>query len=162
MYHDFWLLQEGVHLYVDYQDFLPRKDAPLRLSDDVLRYFADTLAWIPTYNPALDGIPPSQGLNWYGPTIINQTGGVVFQQMLHAWAEIFVSGPEYITLRGSFGWQWPFEEQEHVLTEDQLHTLGHYKRLKVDRDELVQSLTTLAHFGEKTATGTFFILHLGM
>ncbi len=162
MYHDFWLLEEGVYSYEHYKDFVSRKDAPLHISDDVLRYFADTLSWIPTLNPALVEVPSGQGLNWYGPTIINQMGGDLLQQICTSWSRLFASGPERLTLRGLFEWQWPFDEQEHSVREDQLHMLGRYEYLDIDRDWIVQTLTMLADYGKQAATGKIFILHVGI
>ena len=161
MYHDFWLFEEGVRSYVDHSDLLPRKDAPVRIDDGLLRYFVDTLSWIPTCNPMKIEVP-CHGLNLYGPTIINQTGGDAFHRVCLSWVQLFASGPEHLSLRGPFMWQWPFDEEEHVLRENQLHLLGHYERLEVDRDWLLQALTTLADFGKQAATGKFFILHLGI
>lgn len=140
---------------------MPRKDAPVHIHDDLLHYVADTFSWIPTYNPAKAEIS-GYGLNFYGPTIINQTGGDQFYRVCISWAQIFASRPERLRLRGPFQWQWPFDQEEHVLREDQLHMLGHFERLEVDRDWLVQTLTTLADFGRQAATGKFFLLHLGI
>lgn len=162
MNHDFWLLEEGVYSYAQHKDFVSQKDAPLHISDDVLRYFADTLSWIPTFNPALDGVPSGQGLNWYGPTIINRMGGDLLQRVCTSWSELFASGPERLTLRGFFEWQWPFDEQEHSVREDQLHLLGRYQYLEIDRSWIVQTLTALAYYGKQAATGKFFILHIGI
>lgn len=160
MNHDFWLFREGERAYVDYEDLLSRHDAPVSMDDEVLRYFGDTLTWIPTFNPTKN--ERGNGLNWWGPTIINQVGGGLFHRVWTSWAQLFTSGPEQLRLQGLFTWQWPFEEPEHLIREDQLHILGNYEHLEIDRDRLVRTLTTLAWFGEQTATGEFFILHLGI
>ena len=101
--HDFWLLQEDEKKYTCYRGFVARKDALIRLNDDLLRYFSDTLVWIPTLNPAKEELPMGNGLNWYGPTIINQTGGTLFHNVCVSWAQLFKYGPEQLKLRGSFG-----------------------------------------------------------
>lgn len=160
MNHDFWLFREGERAYTDYNDLLSRQDAPVRIDDNVLRYFSDTVAWVPTFNPAKN--ERGQGLNWWGPTIINQTGGALFHHVWTSWTQLFASAPERLRLQGLFTWQWPFDELEHLVSEDQLHTLGSYEHLDIDRDWLLQMLTTLAWFGEQTTTGEFFILHLGI
>jgi hypothetical protein len=158
--HDFWLFRKGERAYADYSDLLPRRDAPVSIDDEVLRYFFDTLIWIPTFNPAKS--ERGNGLNMWGPTIIDQTGGILFHQIFTAWAQLFTCGPERLKLRGGFYWQWSFNESEHLVSENELHTMGQYTWLEVDRDRVVQHLTTLAHFGEQAATGRFFILHLGI
>lgn len=158
--HAFWLFREGERAYTDYKDLLLRPDAPVSLDDEVLRYFGDTLAWIPTFNPVKS--ERGNGLNWWGPTLINQTGGILFHQVWTSWTQLFTSGPAQLRLQGSFTWQWPFDESEHLVSEDQIHMLGNYEHLEIDRDWLVRMLTTLAWFREQTTTGEFFILHLGI
>jgi hypothetical protein len=160
--HDFWLLREGEEQYTCYREFVARKDAPVRFNDDLLRYVSDTLVWIPTLNPAKEALPMGYGLNWYGPTIINQTGGALFHKVCTSWAHLFQCGPKELKLQGLFSWQWPFEESEHLISEDQLSTVGSYDALESDRDALVHMFTTLAGFGEQAATGRFFVLHIGI
>ncbi len=160
LYHDFWFLREGEHPYTDYPHLLSQHNAPVRVNDDLLRYFSDTLSWIPTLNPAKESMPMGYGLNWYGPTIMNQAGGARFQRVCTAWAQLFACGPEQLKLRVGFSWQWPFEESERLVSEDQLHTFGRYEYLEIDRDQLVRMLTTLAQFGEQASRSEFYVLHL--
>jgi hypothetical protein len=79
-----------------------------------------------------------------------------------AWAQVFAAGPEKLRLQGSFWWKWPFEEPEHMMNEYQLEDLGSYMQMGIDRNKLVSELTTLAEFGAKTATGQYFVMHLGI
>jgi hypothetical protein len=158
--HDFWLFREGERAYTHYSDLLPRRDAPVSIDDEVLKYFVDTLEWIPTFNPAKN--EQGNGLNLWGPTIIAQRGGVLFHHIFATWAQLFTYGPEHFQLQGCFEWNWPFDTPEHLMNEEDLRTIGRYIRLKVERERLVQQLTTLAQFGEQAATGRFFILHLGI
>lgn len=159
--HDFWLFREGEYAHAAYRDFVTRSDAPVQIGDEALRYCADTLAWIPTLNPAKDDAP-GRGLNWWGPTIIDQRGGDLLHRVCLSWAHLLSAGPPCLRLRGAFTWSWPFEEREYLVSEEQLGRLGYYEYLDVDRDELVRILTTLAAFGKQAATGTFFVLHLGI
>ena len=160
MNHDFWLFREGERAYTDYSDLFSRRDAPVSINDDVLRYVCDTIIWIPTFNPAKN--ERGNGLNWWGPTVIDQSGGHLFCQIFTSWAQLFTSGPELLRLQGGFSWQWPYDESEHLVSEEELDTMGRYTQLEVERDSLVQQLTTLAQFGAQAATGKFFILHLGV
>jgi hypothetical protein len=162
MWHQFWLFEEGVVSYSDYLKYMSRKDAPINLQHDFLWYLADSLSWIPTLNPAKPGFPPGHGINWFGPTIIEQTGAMLLSQICLSWSQLFSNGPEHLQLRGLYTVQWPFDEEEHVLKEEQLSQLGHYDQLEVNRDECIEALTTLAGFGEQTATGKYFIMHLGV
>ena len=160
MDHNFWLFREGERAYNDNQDLWKRHDAPIILDDEILHYFFDTLIWIPTFNPAkkID----SNGLNRWGMTIINQTGGSLFHEIFSSWIRLLECGPEHLLLQGLFQWQWPYNEPEHIMKEDQLYKLEKHKRLEVNRDWLIHQLTMLAQFGEQAATGNFFTLHLGI
>lgn len=151
-YHDFWLLQEGQHDYKDFWNLLGRKDAEVRISDDLLRYFYDTLSWIPTLNPSVSS-QPSSGLNLYGPTIINHTGGQHFADVTQAWSHLLNLGPEQIVLStGSMG----------IVGEDgEVEDKG-WCKLEIERDVVVQQLNLLAEWGRSAATGEFFVLHLGI
>jgi hypothetical protein len=160
MEHHFWLFRQGERAYTDYKEFVGRSHAPVMIHDEILRYLSDTLQWIPTLNPAKN--ERSYGLNMYGPTIIDQSGGGLFQQIFASWSHLFACGPERLTLRGLFNWQWPFEEPEHVIAESELHKLGSYERMSISRDDYIERLTKLAHFGERASTGQFFVLHLGI
>lgn len=162
MVHDFWLLRESERLYKDHYDLIRRRDAPVRLHDDFMFYFYDSLLWIPTLNPSKPEGSVGCGLNGYGSTIINQTGGLLWSQIWSSWAQLFTHGPEQLRLQGEYSWQWPFDESEHLVSEDQLGTFGRYEYVEIDRDELVRVLTLLAQFGEQAATGEFFIFHVGI
>lgn len=50
--HDFWLFRQRERAYIDYHDLFVRHDASVSINDEVLRYFFDIIAWIPTFNPA--------------------------------------------------------------------------------------------------------------
>lgn len=178
-FHDFWLLEEETYAYTD-EGFWGRRDAPVRLSDSLLSYFVDTLDWIPTLNPGIEECSARKGLNWYGPTIINHEGGALFQQIFTSWAQLFSHGPEHLKVRGLFELHGPVDESENVGNEEhvkngesvedkeseegeeKVYRLGSYEYLDVEREWLIQSLTTLAQFGQQAATGKFFILHLGI
>lgn len=160
MDHSFWLFREGERAYNDNQDLWGRHDAPVLIDDEILHYFFDTLAWTPTFNPAKK--ENGNGLNTWGLTIINQIGGALFHHVFATWVQLLGCGPEHLMLQGLFQWQWPYNELEHIMNEAQLHKLGKYKRLEVDRDWLISQLTMLAQFGELAATGEFYILHLGI
>lgn len=161
-YHDFWLIRAGDRRYEDYWDLLGRRDAPVRFPDDLLWYFQDTLDWVPTVIPSLPGLPVAHGLNWTGPTVIERAGGALFRHVWASWASLFAHAPERLTLRGAFGWQWPFEDAEHTLHVDQLLEIGGYDRLDIDRTWLIDTVQTLARFGEQAASGESFVLHLGI
>lgn len=103
MQHEFWLLREDQYAYtVDWRDLKSQRDAPVSLRDEILRYFFDSLQWIPTLNPTKPGLPTGYSLNWWGPTIINQTGGSVFYRVWSVWSQLLSCGPEKLRLQGAF------------------------------------------------------------
>src|SRR5579884_402819 len=118
--HEFVLLREGEYRYEECVRLPAGYDALVTFPDDPLRYLEDTLSWIPTINPAVPGLPVGRGLNWYGPTIINHTGGDLFRHVCASWAHLFSRGPERLTLRGAYGWPLPFKEMERVMTVEEL------------------------------------------
>ena len=90
-YHDFWLLETEKYPYECYWDFLPREDAPVRMSDDLYWYFNDTFEWLET--SSVEGAS-WRGLNPYGPTIVNQVGGRLFAELSQKWADLLKLEPE--------------------------------------------------------------------
>ena len=72
--HDFMLLASEEHPIENWESCYHNPDA-VKIHDDVLEYLADTLKWIPTYNPATKR--PFQGLCWHGPTVIRESGALV-------------------------------------------------------------------------------------
>ena len=65
------------------------------------------------------------------------------------------------------GQQWAHGPELLVITNGTYSIVGSHKppkpnRFKVDRALLVRDLETLADWGEKAATGAFFILHIGI
>ncbi len=76
-YHHFWLFRDGEREYSNYQDLLGRKDAPITIPDDILRYFHDWWEWLTPINPSGDN---GSGWNYCGTTIIErETAGLLRQ-----------------------------------------------------------------------------------
>lgn len=161
MYHDFWLFREGERLYTDYHDLLTRSDAPLRLDEHLFYYFTNTLVWVPILD-VIQGNVVRHIEDWTGPMVVNEAGGLVLQQVCLAWKQLFACGPVQLRLRGPFRWSWPFEEKERIFNIMQIHCLGTQEYIEVNRDWLLQLLTTLAHFGAQASTGKYFLLHLSI
>jgi hypothetical protein len=158
--HDFFLLSLEEHPYTDYHRFYNRSDA-LLVHDDILQYLADTLRWIPTINAAR-GVP-HDGLCWYGPTAITETGAGQARRIFQAWADLFEVGPEVVRLTGAWSWQVRNEPEQDGYTIVESGTEG-YEQLIVPRSGLVQTLRTLAEWAERVrqSGGDHYILHLGI
>lgn len=80
-YHDFWLIRPTELEYSQYQHLVGRKDAPVRLSDDVFGYLEQTLIWVPNDYSGRHETSTGYGLNRYGPTVIPSASGECFRQI---------------------------------------------------------------------------------
>ena len=147
--HDFLLLSTREHPYTDYMKWINHRNG-IRIHDDVMHYMRDTLNWIACYNPA-QKMMKHRGLNFYGPTVIKKDGAVDAEKLFTTWATLFSIGPKRIKLRG--GW-----------TEGEGKGTGGYSEIRVYREEVVDSLRTLAKYSKSVAnsSGALFLLHLGI
>ena len=152
--HAFWLCNENERHYEDFRDLLRRKDAPVQLPDSVLRYFHDSLRWVPTIIPDNQGGSTHEGLNYYSPTVINHTGADVFYRICLAWTQLFLNAPDRFELTGSFS--WPASESENHPPR------GAYEKMAIDKAWMLEVLQELTNFADQAKTGDFFILHLGI
>jgi hypothetical protein len=147
--HDFLLLSTQDCSYTDYMKWINNPRA-IQIPDDVVGYIKDSLNWITCHNPGKRMIK-HKGLNWYGPTIIKEDGAIVAHKILGAWATLFSNGPSTLRLTGSY-----------VRIEGE--ETGSYSVIKIDRDEIVERLTTLADYTNQVAESRdrLFVLHLGI
>lgn len=157
--HDFMLLNYVEHPVENWQQWY-HNPAAMKIHDDILQYIADSLRWIPTYNPAAK--LPCHGLCWCGPTIIDTTGAKIAARVFASWAELFSCGPNEIELTGQFSWQ-----SENATEQDGAERVvsgsAGYERLNMNRDELTMNLRTLASYAERIEqTDALYILHLGI
>jgi hypothetical protein len=136
--------------HLSFQQILQLITSPVSLRDDVVRYMADTLQWIPCYNPATRRKHP--GLNLYGITLLTWEGASSAKAIFENWARLFSLGPERLRLTGMFA--------TTLGTNDP----GKYSILSLNRNRLVRTLCILAAQCEEVANsdGRGFILHLGI
>lgn len=72
--HDFLLIDCKIDRDVDLLQYVNDPRA-LKLHDDFVRYIADTLVWIPCFNPSI--WEPCNGLNMWGVTLIREDGAFI-------------------------------------------------------------------------------------
>jgi hypothetical protein len=149
-FHDFLLLSLAEHPFTSYGKFVNDPRA-VRLHDDLISYFWDTLAWLPSYNPARRD--PTTGLCRWGPTIISTDGAAAACRIFAAWADLLNAGPSVLHLTGD----WTY-------IAGQPPNEGEYERLEFDREETVARLRLLAHYADEVAASghDLYILHLGV
>lgn len=132
----------------------------IHLHDDFVRYLQDTLAWIPTTNPARR--EPHRGLCMWGPTLIEVEGAEVAERVFNGWAELLAAGPTPLVLTGSFSWAADCEGPPAGERVSQLE--GGYDRLEFDRDQVVGVLRQLARWcGQiRAGEGKLYLYHAGI
>lgn len=160
--HDFLLLDRDIDGEWALTRFIDDARS-IHLHDDLLRYMGDTLAWIPTFNPARR--EAHLGFCWWGSTVIGVEGAATAERVFRAWAELFSLGPPVLALTGAFSWV----EEDHVplpggLERAESLAKGAYSKLEFDRDEVVSVLRQLAEYAShvRSTDGRCYILHNGV
>ena len=147
--HDFLILAEKDG---DYSDYLRHINDPtaIKLDDDLVLHMLDTLAWIPSINPANPDDWQGHGLNHWGPTVINKSGAGKAGRLFRAWAALWQEGPETLELTREF------ERAERD------SSTGRHAVITTHRDSVVKCLIELAALADEAASGRSYILHLGV
>jgi len=132
----------------------------IHLHDDFVRYMQDTLAWIPTTNPARG--EPHRGLCMWGPTLIETEGAGIAERVFRKWAELLTVGPPCLVLAGGFS--WAAEDDSPPVGERVTQLEGGYDRLEFDRDEVVGILGQLAEWCKQVrfGAGRLYLYHEGV
>lgn len=121
-------------------------DVRIGVDEVIVEYLADTLKWVPSFNPAFRDLIPGCGLNLYGVTGIGTSGATVLAPLCRAWSAVFAVGPPVLELHS--GWDLDTMEQHIASTQ---------------RDEAVSALSELAEMAETVVQGgSGWILHLGI
>jgi hypothetical protein len=156
-YHDFWVFAEAERIPQDYWPLLGRKDAPLRVEDDLLLEFAKTLPEfhtdIPSGNPQrphqLLKLHPYQGINWFGPTIVRGSSALLLAEIASRWCETFDTETETLTI--PIRHWYPDRNATEPITS-----------LEVPRSIFRSRFETLAELAEQASEPGFYLLHLGI
>jgi hypothetical protein len=157
--HDFLLLDRDRDGEWELLRFIHDPRA-IHLHDDFVRYMQDTLAWIPTTNPARG--EPHRGLCMWGPTLIEAEGAGVAERVFGGWAELLAAGPPRLVLTGGFS--WAAEGDAPPAGERVTQLEGGYDRLEFDRDEVIGVLRQLAVWCRqvRSGAGKLYLYHGGV
>jgi hypothetical protein len=157
--HDFLLLDRERDGEWELMRFIHDPRA-VHLHDDLVRYIQDTLAWIPTINPARG--EPHRGLCMWGPTLIEVEGAVIAGRVFGGWAELFAIGPPVLALTGGFS--WAASDDAPPVGERATQLEGGYDHLQFNRDEVVSVLRQLTGWCEqvRSGTGRLYLYHCGV
>jgi hypothetical protein len=158
-YHDFLLLDRESDGKWELTRFIHDPRA-IHLPDDLVRYMKDTLAWIPTTNPAMG--ESQYGLCMWGPTLIESPGAAIALHVFRSWADLLRVGPQKLVLTGPVAWSTEQGGNGTDTTSAQL--AGNYERLVIDRDLVVGVLHQLADWCEQVRDnpGKLYIYHGGV
>ena len=148
--HDFLLLPNKGARWPQAQANYSAPNAIL-LHDDLIRQFADMLAWIPSENPSNRQAWSGFGLNLYGPTAISGPGAAKAAKVFSALADLLSLGPPELELTGAFAW-----------IEGELPSTGSHARVLCDRDEVLSKLRAISRMALKAVEPQWWLLHLGV
>jgi hypothetical protein len=144
MIHDFHLVSREDAAPEDYLRFAGRTGGA-RLENNLFEYIADSLAWVPSFNPSTRR--PQCGLNQCGVTVID-SGAPEAAAIFAAWAGLFSLAPEVFTITGA-SCIGPAANE------------ARYERLQLSRHATVGALKGLASLFRRVTEGTF-VLHCGL
>lgn len=146
--HEFLVVDARKFSPRDYAKFCGTRDCAT-LPDDVCRYIADSLEWIPTFNPTVNDHPPQFGLNFHGPTAILPEHASHTAAIFKAWADLFRQAPASFELTVNSEHQTKSKEPRP-------------SRFEVDRDSTVRALSNISAMATQVSRGDHFLLHFGL
>lgn len=148
--HDFLLLPDVGERWPLAQANYNAPDS-IQLHDDLIRRFADMLAWVPSENPRNPQAWSGFGLNYYGPTAISGPGAAKAAAVFAALANLLSLGRPRLDLTGPFVW----DDGEPPMT-------GSYERVRCERDEVVRKFRAISRMASKAMEPQWWLLHLGV
>jgi hypothetical protein len=114
----------------------------ISISDDLIRYIRDSLLWIKTL---WNGKRETNGLNYYGYTIIVVESIQKLERIISAWILLFENSGDTILLTG-----------DYLIDNDK------YETIEFTREECLTQLRALKKMCEKAAIENRAILHEGI
>lgn len=147
--HDFLVIENGTFSLDNYEEY--QEADHIEIHDDLLRYFADSILWVSSYNPCNE--EETTGLCWYGPTIIPPESAEKLGSIISGWLLILSEAPDIVALKGSWCW-----------IEGDSPYSGSYEKLTFSKIELVEKLSKLVSYCDavKDSDGRKCLLHLGI
>ncbi len=151
MIHNFYFTELSDNPTFDYRKYY-NVAATVSLSDNLIQYISDSLQWVPSYNPA-HNMEPQLGLNFYGPTVIKNSGAQKLHRISMAWSSLYGQSPPEIKLTGDYGW-----------ADGQGYESGAYEKHSMVRSQVVSCFDQLADTCLQVVNrgNTAFIMHNGI
>ncbi len=118
------------------------------VDDELIRYIADTINWIPTFNP--DRKEHITGLcYWGGNRIIDNNGADKLSDVLKGSISIFSTANDNVELKGAL-----------ITDEDEVY--GEYELIRYKKYELIEILSMLLSLVERVQKEEKILLHMGV
>ncbi|GJM01066.1 MAG: hypothetical protein DHS20C07_27450 [Methyloligella sp.] len=132
----------------------------VKISDDILPMLNDYLPWVNSLTPPYRALPPkpSEGLHWWGGTIIDAKGAETLGTIFGAWAMLLEAGPDPLELRTPW---YKCEVDEHgedvEKTEKQVI-------ISAPKTTLIETFRTIEKYAQqvKEAPNEYYIMHFGI
>ncbi|WP_330502631.1 hypothetical protein V2I71_12445 [Peribacillus frigoritolerans] len=112
---EFWMHREKNNSVID----------SVVIQDDMVQYIMDSLEWIPSKNPSLNGNPIDRGINYHGVTLFDKRSSETLISIFSSWKSLIKHAPDQFELTGEF----VYGEADN---RD-----GDYKKLVFNRDEVM-------------------------
>lgn len=149
--HEFFLIPNTIDVKVFWLDrdnkcVIDR----VEIHDDLIQYILDSLEWIPSKNPALQGIPDGRGINYYGVTLFDKQSSSTLVNVFTSWRDLFKNAPTTLELTGEFVY---YEKDE---------MLGEYEKLVFNRDEVIMLFDKIISMATQLAKGNCYLYHCGI
>ena len=122
----------------------------ITLSDDFIRYIADSLNWISCKNPAVSMTKEVKGINYEGVTLFDRTSAATMKSIFKAWYALFLNAPEKLELTGEF----VYSSNKKVL--------GGRERLVFYKNDALELLDRLLSMIERLEEENLYLYHLGI
>ncbi|WKA53139.1 hypothetical protein [Planococcus shixiaomingii] len=148
--HDFYLVTEKIErneIYMIKEKI--RAIDQVIIHDDIILYILDSLEWIPSQNPALNGSPIGQGIQYHGVTLFDGQSSESLKAIFTSWRGLFENASDTFELTGNF----VYGNNEND---------GEYERIRVDRAEVVEQFGKIISMAEQLAKGDCYLYHCGI
>ncbi|MFJ7994838.1 hypothetical protein ACIQY5_22210 [Peribacillus frigoritolerans] len=137
---NFWMYRERNNSVID----------SVVIQDDLIQYIIDSLEWIPSKNPSLQGTPSGHGINYHGVTLFDNHSSETLISIFSSWKSLIKNAPDKFELTGEFVYG-DADNQE-----------GDYKKLVFNRDEVITQFEKIILMSEALTKGEFYLYHCGI
>lgn len=115
----------------------------IKIDDYLVLYLSDTLNWVPSYWENLSN--HKKGLNYYGTTILDESGIKKFLNLLKSWRNLFDNAPEIVEL------------SIEISVED-----GSFIKERIETKTIIKQFDNLITLSESALNDNALLVHFGI